>query len=80
MTTNQPQTETEHERLVDHIKCEMGDGGPIHLSETADSITFRTLSHKEQTITLLAEGVGYQPESIKQKTINGCEMSDITFT
>lgn len=61
------QTESsEHQRLIDAIKCEMGAGGPEVVHDGDDVVAFRTLAHKERTIKILAEAEGYDVEAIDE--------------
>ena len=71
---------SEHQELIDHIKCEMGEGGPQVVSERGDKITFRTLAHKERTIIRLADALDYQPFSVDLTRVDGWDMVEVCFT
>lgn len=58
------QDASEHQRLIDHIKTEMGAGGPEVVHDDDSVVAFRTLARKEETITILADDVGYEVEAV----------------
>lgn len=68
-----------HQKLVDQIACEMGEGGPQIHDENDEQIVYRTLGRKERTIKLLADAVGYEAVETEHKTIDGWEKVDVTF-
>ena len=70
---------SEHQKLIDHIKTEMGEGGPRVINETESEITFRTLAHKERSIKLLSDRVDYEPTDTEHKTVDGWDYVDVTF-
>jgi hypothetical protein len=72
-----------HQALIDHIACEMGEGGPTVISETESEITFRTLAHKERCIKQLSDRVDYEPvesDSVDPSTVDTNRgLVDVTF-
>lgn len=50
-----------HQRLVDHLKCEMGNAIEVY-HRTADSVGIKVLSRKQETVEILAESIGYSCE------------------
>jgi hypothetical protein len=81
-----PDTDTNdsvHQALIDHIACEMGEGGPTVVGETESEITFRTRPHKERCIKQLSDRVDYEPvgsESVDQSAVDtNRELVYVTF-
>lgn len=56
----------ENKRLIGAVKTEMGENGPEVVHDGEDVVAFRTLAHKEDTITAVAEGEGYEVEAIDE--------------
>jgi len=58
---------TSHQKLVDHLKCEMGNAIRVYCRST-DRIGFKILNRKRETLEILAESVGYDCELVETVT------------
>lgn len=50
-----------HQRLIDRIETEMGEGGPTVAAIADDGVTFITPERKGRTIKILANEKGTRP-------------------